>query len=66
MQYPASIQKVVEFAPSSIRDRTLVAKVINAVLRMARKVNYSSLGTFELLVRSSPPAFYFLEANPNL
>ncbi len=33
---------------------------------MARKINYSSLGTFEFLVRSSPPEFYFLEVNPRL
>ncbi|KAF8861256.1 hypothetical protein BDZ45DRAFT_703535 [Acephala macrosclerotiorum] len=59
-------QKVVEFAPSSIQDRNLVADVINAALRMARKVNYSSLGTFEFLVRPSPPEFYFLEVNPRL
>jgi len=31
-------QKVVEFAPSSIRDRGLVGEVINAALRMAKKV----------------------------
>lgn len=31
-------QKVVEFAPSSIVDRKLVADVINAALRMAKKV----------------------------
>ncbi len=59
-------QKVVEFAPSSIRDRKLVGKVIEAALRMARKVNYSSLATFEFLVRPSPPEFYFLEVNPRL
>ncbi|PVH85377.1 rudiment single hybrid motif-containing protein [Cadophora sp. DSE1049] len=33
---------------------------------MARKVNYSSLGTFEFLVRPSPPEFYFLEVNPRI
>ncbi|TVY84725.1 Pyruvate carboxylase [Lachnellula suecica] len=59
-------QKVVEFAPSSIRDRKLVAEVIDAAIRMAKKVNYSSLGTFEFLVRPSPPEFYFLEVNPRL
>ncbi|KAH8805877.1 carbamoyl-phosphate synthase L chain, ATP binding domain-containing protein [Xylogone sp. PMI_703] len=59
-------QKVVEFAPGSIPDRNLVAEVINAALRMAREINYSSLGTFEFLVRPSPPAFYFLEVNPRL
>lgn len=31
-------QKVVEFAPSSIPDRKLIGKVINASLRMAKKV----------------------------
>jgi acetyl/propionyl-CoA carboxylase alpha subunit len=31
-------QKVVEFAPSSIPDRKLVGEVINAALRMAKKV----------------------------
>lgn len=30
------------------------------------KVNYMSLGTFEFLVKSSPPEFYFLEVNPRL
>jgi len=59
-------QKVVEFAPSSVLDRKLVAQVINAALKMAKKVNYSSLGTFEFLVRPSPPEFYFLEVNPRL
>lgn len=32
-------QKVVEFAPSSVGDRRLVAEVIEAALRMARKVS---------------------------
>lgn len=59
-------QKVVEFAPSSIRDRGLVARVIESALRMAKAVNYLSLGTFEYLVRSNPPEFYFLEVNPRL
>ncbi|PVH74325.1 hypothetical protein DL98DRAFT_429749 [Cadophora sp. DSE1049] len=59
-------QKVVEFAPSSISDRKLIAEVIKSALRMAKKVNYSSLGTFEFLVRQSPPEFYFLEVNPRL
>jgi pyruvate carboxylase len=75
-------QKVVEFAPSSVKDRKLVGEVIESALRMAKKVtsdilkkksvvnrdqvNYSSLGTFEFLVRPSPPEFYFLEVNPRL
>ena len=34
-------QKVVEFAPSSIPDRKLVAEVISAAIRMAKKVSES-------------------------
>lgn len=59
-------QKVVEFAPSSISDRKLVGQVISAAMRMARKVNYLSLGTFEFLVREESKEFYFLEVNPRL
>jgi acetyl/propionyl-CoA carboxylase alpha subunit len=36
-------QKVVEFAPSSIPDRELIGRVIEAALRMAKEVNYSTL-----------------------
>lgn len=42
-------QKVVEFAPSSIPDRKLVAQVINAALRMARKVRIS-LQRFQCMI----------------
>ncbi|KAH8591159.1 carbamoyl-phosphate synthase L chain, ATP binding domain-containing protein [Bisporella sp. PMI_857] len=59
-------QKVVEFAPSSIPDRKLVGEVIHAALRMARKVKYASLGTFEFLVQPLTREFYFLEVNPRL
>ncbi|ELR10696.1 hypothetical protein VC83_08325 [Pseudogymnoascus destructans] len=59
-------QKVVEFAPSSIRDRAVVGRVIEAAMHMARKVSYLSLGTFEFLVHSSNPELYFLEVNPRL
>ncbi|TGO13446.1 hypothetical protein BTUL_0069g00130 [Botrytis tulipae] len=59
-------QKVVEFAPCSIADRRVVEKVIESALRMARKVSYYSLGTFEFLVGQSRPEFYFLEINPRL
>ncbi|KAL3422912.1 pyruvate carboxylase [Phlyctema vagabunda] len=59
-------QKVVEFAPASVPDRRLIGQVIKAAIRMAQAVDYYSLGTFEFLVRSSPPSFYFLEVNPRL
>ncbi|TKA70108.1 hypothetical protein B0A49_09562 [Cryomyces minteri] len=53
-------QKVVEMAPSSIKDRTLIAQVIRAA------INYCSLGTFEFLVQPSTKEFYFLEVNPRI
>ncbi|GAM85569.1 hypothetical protein ANO11243_035760 [Dothideomycetidae sp. 11243] len=59
-------QKVVELAPSTITDRKLVAAVIEAALRIARKINYRSLGTFEFLVNPESRDFYFLEINPRL
>lgn len=59
-------QKVVEFAPSSIRDRNVVARVIESAIRMAKRVDYLSLGTFEFLVHGERPEFYFLEVNPRL
>lgn len=34
-------QKVVEMAPSSVKDRRLIAAVVDAALRMARKVRYA-------------------------
>ncbi|KAF1982008.1 hypothetical protein K402DRAFT_363820 [Aulographum hederae CBS 113979] len=59
-------QKVVEIAPSTMGDRKLAAEVINAAIRMAKKVNYFSLGTFEFLANSKTSSFYFLEINPRL
>lgn len=59
-------QKVVEWAPSRVNDRQLIADVIEGALRMARKVKYMSLGTFEFLVREESAEWYFLEVNPRL
>ncbi|CAG7964943.1 unnamed protein product [Penicillium salamii] len=58
-------QKVVECAPA-LMDRTLIGKVIGAALRMAQKVGYQSLGTFEFLVSEERQEFYFLEVNARL
>ncbi|CAD0047842.1 unnamed protein product, partial [Aureobasidium pullulans] len=49
-------QKIVEFAPSLISDRRLVAQVINAALEMAS----------HFLVNPISHEFYFLEINPRL
>lgn len=59
-------QKVVELAPSTIQDRDLVGEVIGAAVRMAEKINYFSLGTFEFLVNPTTRTFFFLEVNPRL
>jgi pyruvate carboxylase len=59
-------QKVVECAPSLMRDRGLVGNVIGAALRMAGEVCYRSLGTFEFLVSEQLREFYFLETNARL
>lgn len=59
-------QKVVEIAPSLVRDRTLVQKVVDAALRMARATRYRYLGTVEFLVNEQLGEFYFLEINPRL
>ncbi|KAK7534864.1 uncharacterized protein J3D65DRAFT_591557 [Phyllosticta citribraziliensis] len=59
-------QKVVEVAPSTIPDRGLVGKVIEAAVEMAKRVKYFSLGTFEFLVNPQLGEFFFLEINPRL
>ncbi|ORY10945.1 carbamoyl-phosphate synthase L chain, ATP binding domain-domain-containing protein [Clohesyomyces aquaticus] len=59
-------QKIVEVAPSVVGDRKLVAKIIEDALRMARHIQYFSLGTFEFLVNPVTKEYYFLEVNPRL
>ncbi|KAF2649212.1 hypothetical protein K491DRAFT_721895 [Lophiostoma macrostomum CBS 122681] len=59
-------QKIVELAPSMVRDRELVGRIIHDALRMAKRINYFSLGTFEFLVNPATREYYFLEVNPRL
>ena len=61
-------QKLVEIAPSPGLSPALRAELTDAALRMARAVNYRSLGTFEFLVDldGGPTPFAFLEVNPRL
>lgn len=59
-------QKVVEMAPSTITNRPLIASVIEAAVRMAKAVEYQSLGTWEFLVSPKTSQFYFMEINPRL
>lgn len=59
-------QKVVEIAPSSMSNRSLAASVIESALRMAQRISYASLGTFEFLANPLTNEFFFLEINPRL
>ncbi|KAF2769490.1 hypothetical protein EJ03DRAFT_272241 [Teratosphaeria nubilosa] len=59
-------QKVVELAPSTVIKREVVVPVIEAAVRMAKEVRYSSLGTFEFLLNPDTGEFFFLEVNPRL
>ncbi|KAL4934899.1 hypothetical protein BDV06DRAFT_229325 [Aspergillus oleicola] len=61
-------QKVVEFAPSVIRNqhRELIARVADTAVRMMKAIRYVSLGTVEFLVNERLGEFYFLEINPRI
>ncbi|KAK3670660.1 hypothetical protein LTR78_009495 [Recurvomyces mirabilis] len=59
-------QKIVELAPSTASNRSVVKPVIEAAVRMAKKIKYASLGTFEFLLNMDSGDFYFLEINPRL
>lgn len=62
-------QKLVEVAPAPGLDADLRASLLEASLRIARKVKYRGLGTFEFLVDVRPGQegrFAFIEANPRL
>lgn len=63
-------QKVVEIAPSPVLTAALRNAILAAAKKMAEKVNYRSLGTFEFLVEENESGeqtdFVFIEANPRL
>ncbi|PGH18341.1 hypothetical protein AJ80_04519 [Polytolypa hystricis UAMH7299] len=59
-------QKIVECAPAMMSDRKLISNVIESALRMANKIRYLSLGTFEFLVNEETSEYYFLEINPRI
>ncbi|KXS99861.1 hypothetical protein AC578_4460 [Pseudocercospora eumusae] len=59
-------QKIVELAPSMCHDRSSVQPIIEAAVRIAKKINYASLGTFEFLLNPNSGEFFFLEINPRL
>lgn len=63
-------QKLVEVAPSPGLPKKLRERMITVALRLARAVNYASLGTFEFLVDAEhledDAPFFFMEVNPRL
>ena len=63
-------QKLIEVAPSPTLPHPVQKRIIDAAVRLAQEVRYSSLGTFEFLVDASDhsdrAAFHFIEANPHL
>ena len=62
-------QKIVEIAPAPHLQPDIRDAIVDAAIRLARDVGYSSLGTFEFLLDASDTAharFYFLEANARL
>ena len=62
-------QKIVEIAPAPHLTPETREAIVEAAVRIARDVGYSSLGTFEFLLDASDGSddrFYFLEANARL
>lgn len=63
-------QKIVEIAPCPDISAKLREKLIQSALKMARQLNYASLGTFEFLVEGDlsqdDAPYYFIEANPRI
>jgi len=62
-------QKIVEIAPAPHLGAETRDAIVEAAVRIARDVGYSSLGTFEFLLDASDGSgdrFYFLEANARL
>jgi acetyl/propionyl-CoA carboxylase alpha subunit/acetyl-CoA carboxylase carboxyltransferase component len=61
-------QKLVEVTPSPALEPATRERLLDAALRMAAEIRYSSVATFEFLVPMAATAqpFYFLEANPRL
>ncbi|OZI38249.1 carbamoyl-phosphate synthase large subunit [Bordetella genomosp. 10] len=63
-------QKLVEIAPSPVLAPDMRERILEAAIRLAQKVHYRSLGTFEFLVEEDEAgeqeSFVFIEANPRL
>ncbi|MCC6535865.1 MAG: acetyl-CoA carboxylase biotin carboxylase subunit [Burkholderiales bacterium] len=59
-------QKLIEEAPSPVLDDALRARMAEAAVRLAQRVQYSSAGTVEFILDSDTREFYFLEVNTRI
>lgn len=63
-------QKLIEIAPSPALDAHWRQSIINAAVKMAKKIQYKGLGTFEFLVEEDAAGHQvgavFIETNPRL
>ncbi len=59
-------QKLVEESPAPNMKPEVRAKIHEAAVRLARSINYSSVGTMEFLFDSEKDSFYFIEMNTRL
>ena len=60
-------QKLVEIAPCPNLPEKTRRKLLAASVKMAKSIQYRSLGTFEFLIDlEQQDSFYFIEANPRL
>lgn len=59
-------QKLIEEAPSSALDNLTRNKMIDAALRVAKKVQYVNVGTVEFIYDLDTQDFYFLEMNTRI
>ncbi|MEP3244275.1 MAG: carboxyl transferase domain-containing protein [Sneathiella sp.] len=59
-------QKILEIAPAPDLREEVRQTLFDAALKMARRVDYRGLGTFEFLVSATDNSIAFMEANPRV
>ncbi len=61
-------QKVIEVAPSPSLSNELRENIISDAVKIAKKIKYEGLGTFEFLLDESTDKknYYFIETNPRI
>ena len=58
-------QKLVEIAPSMIKDKSIVDAICDTAVKAAKAANYTNTGTVEFLV-DKDMKFYFMEINTRI